>query len=294
MKENASNRELDWPGESSPVPLRAAPVARLRRQEKTRAPDVDDLVSGFLEELDSVSAELPLATTPPGGLPADTTHEPGQPEINEVQDSGSLTHPELPRSKPEILCQDVDAEIDRTLGELEARQASKDAGASDIQPVPPEPPLKLTVEPHTPARTTDPADASASPKAKASRRAMFAPAPVTVAEPAKLPEQDPMLFLRNSISQHQRTSRRRTVFFVAVILTVVVLAALYFYFAAGSSASADSPEGSPDNASVPAGTNSEGLNPLAPQGDESSMSGSGNSSLRLCRAKIPGARLSYR
>lgn len=122
MKENAFGRDDEPIVTHSPGNLRAAPVTKLQRPTKAREPDVDALVTDFLEALDTYSSEEPGAAETSkskiqvhdaleSALSAGGVLEKGMPatEAGNVQSEGRI---------PQA---DVDADLAQTLREIELR-----------------------------------------------------------------------------------------------------------------------------------------------------------------------------
>ena len=251
MKEKLFHREPEWPGETSPVPLRAAPAARLRRQGIIYSTDVDELVSDFLQELESFSGELPFSQPLSTGNPAETVPASEPPQSRGGQALNSAISPEASPVKPETCSHDdIDAEIDRTLSELEARLLLKPADSSGLDSVPHESPVRDPIDPLVQAATPDPVGMDMSAHSEARSETLNSPGSLPPPESSMPLDPDPILFLRTSLSHSRKAGRRTAIAFAGVILTLAVIVALFYYFAVKSSHTSDSLEGNQETPSV--------------------------------------------
>ena len=121
MKEKGFGRDTEHAATQSPGTSRGASVNKPHRPTKTEKLDVDALVTDFLQSLDTYSDEDEAPPTLGPETPALVDPVAEAPIREVLMKSSPPIGPEVVPSEAKILHADVDAELDQTLREIEAR-----------------------------------------------------------------------------------------------------------------------------------------------------------------------------
>lgn len=234
MKDRGFGRDTEHTAAQSPGTVRGATVTKLHRPTKSEKPDVDDLVTDFLQALDTYSSEAEAPEIVGSVTPAHDAPEPEPPARDLLNKSAPPIGPEVVLTEATILHADVDAELDQTLHEIESRPKLSIIPTPAREIAKTQPASLSTFEsipvPEGPAHLPDHAAEIGVAKAEASLDAAPAGEVRIVAEPKSKTRRGTLRLPLTSPSHAPSAKRRLVIGFAAVVVTAAICLASYLSF----------------------------------------------------------------
>jgi len=275
MKERGFDSDPEQTTGQSPGTSRGANVTRLHRPAKTDKPDVDNLVTDFLQALSSYSSEAEDPEIVASGMPAQDAPD-SKPPVLDLPKNPALPIGPIVTSEAKVLHMELDAELDRTLREIELRPklGIVPAPVHEVAKAPTASRVACEIAPEPEARAPEPVQVPEISVAKA------------VVAPGAPPDEEIWTVVRPKTKTGRGTlrlpltyplytpwARYRLVFGIAaVVVTAAICLAVYLF--------------SPTK-SVPTGTGSDGVSQSAAQTPGATSTPSGAAQRQAAQDKLP-------
>lgn len=233
MKERGFGHDTEHTVAQLPGIARGATVTKLHRPAKTEKLNVDELVTDFLQALETYAARTEALETLDFETPERSTPQP--------EAAGDLPQTSAPPIGPEVTSaeaitpdEDVDAELNLTLYEIESlpRLSVIPSPAREIIETQPASPVtsEPTPTPEAAAHLPDQAAEIKVAKYEAPLEAASVPEARIVVEPKSTTGLSARQLPLTSPSYSHSSNRRVVIGFAAVVVTAAICFAVYFFF----------------------------------------------------------------